>query len=288
MKKLLAIAVLAICPVFAYAQVDVGAAFGSALVTIVIRGAIAFALFKLITVNLTRKTTFTPVENGRWIGACLLGSCLLSFPSTNKSVADFYYGITIASVGWLLIGFLIGYAWRMYRPLILNETIAPKVGGTSSIPMTQKNPDTKSKSISSVLSDAHTNLEGSELNLQANNSLNEEAYWESAFAELNSDKRREGLWAMCFANANGDENIAKAAYLKTRAEQFKETKEPIDDSVSSTPEAEPITEPVTPLSDIDKYKITFDGEKYQFQNYRYTDLNDAIRYAQILEKRLES
>ena len=42
------------------------------------------------------------------------------------------------------------------------------------------------------------------------------------------------------------------------------------------------TTPVTPTSDDDamaEYGITFDGEKYQYQSYRYDKLSDEIAYA---------
>lgn len=45
--------------------------------------------------------------------------------------------------------------------------------------------------------------------------------WEIASNELNSVNRREGLWAKCFAQADGDENKAKANYLKERVEQIR-------------------------------------------------------------------
>ncbi|MBU3588520.1 hypothetical protein [Polynucleobacter sp. 80A-SIGWE] len=38
--------------------------------------------------------------------------------------------------------------------------------------------------------------------------------WEMALNEFNSANRNEGLWAKCFANNHGDENKAKADYLK--------------------------------------------------------------------------
>ena len=187
MKKLLLLIALTIPSAIAYAQVDVGAAFGGALVTIVIRGAIAFGLFKLITVNLTRKTTFTPVENGRWVGAWLAGISLISFPSTNKSAEDFYFGVALVSLVWLLVGFAIGYVWRKFKPLQLNGDIAHKAGLVS---------------MSGTIS---------------NNS--ESKYWEMASNELNSDQRNVGLWAQCFSQSDGDVNKAQAGYLSYR---FKE------------------------------------------------------------------
>ena len=50
---------------------------------------------------------------------------------------------------------------------------------------------------------------------------NEQDKWESASRELASN-RNEGLWAKCFVEADGDENKAKAAYLKYRFKNLSE------------------------------------------------------------------
>lgn len=52
--------------------------------------------------------------------------------------------------------------------------------------------------------------------------------WEKALNEFNSANRNEGLWAKCFAKNGGDENKAKADYLKEvveRASAFKQNVE---------------------------------------------------------------
>jgi hypothetical protein len=183
MKKILLLSALTICSNFAYAEVDLGAAFGGAIVTITIRGVIAFGLFKLITLHLTRKTTFTPLENGRWVGACLMFVSIISFRTVNKELIDFYFGIVLVSAFWLLIGFVIGYVWRKFKPLKLNGAITSK----SSV----ETP--RSKSISKD---------------------SESKYWELALQEFNSENRNAGLWAQCFSDCDGDENKAKARYLK--------------------------------------------------------------------------
>lgn len=50
---------------------------------------------------------------------------------------------------------------------------------------------------------------------------NDEDTWKAASKELATD-RNEGLWAKCFAEADGDENKAKAAYLKNRFKSLSE------------------------------------------------------------------
>ena len=98
-------------------NIDVGSAATGALLTILIRGAIAFCLFKLITLNLTRKTLYSPVNSGKWVGAWLMGISILSNPSLNKSDIDFYVGAVIMAVVWFVIGFGIGFMWRKFKPL---------------------------------------------------------------------------------------------------------------------------------------------------------------------------
>ncbi|MDC0219062.1 hypothetical protein OAL58_03645 [Verrucomicrobia bacterium] len=52
------------------------------------------------------------------------------------------------------------------------------------------------------------------------NPNHEEKLYAQAAAELEDGNRDEGLWAKCFAECDGDENKAKARYIKTRAERL--------------------------------------------------------------------
>lgn len=183
MKKILFTTSLSAFPIIAYAQIDVGSALGGALITIAIRGAIAFGLFKLITRKLTRKTTFTPMENGRWVGAWLLGASLISFQSSNKSTEDFYFGIILVSIVWFLVGFVIGFVWRKLRPL---NKIGDSIEGLGT----------------------------------ANRNIDEPQYWEQASEEFNSDGRNKALWTKLFAQYEGDAGKAEAAYLRQRFEEL--------------------------------------------------------------------
>lgn len=53
----------------------------------------------------------------------------------------------------------------------------------------------------------------------SNPNHDEELYAQAA-AELEDGNRDEGLWAKCFAECDGEENKAKARYIKTRAERL--------------------------------------------------------------------
>jgi Protein of unknown function (DUF2569) len=52
-----------------------------------------------------------------------------------------------------------------------------------------------------------------------------EDIWALALAEFESDKRRAGIWAQAYAEADGNEGVAKARYIKTRAAELTAEKE---------------------------------------------------------------
>jgi len=51
--------------------------------------------------------------------------------------------------------------------------------------------------------------------------MNDDKLWEVAIVEFDGESRKKGLWAKCFADADGDENKAKASYLKLRVTELK-------------------------------------------------------------------
>lgn len=52
-----------------------------------------------------------------------------------------------------------------------------------------------------------------------NVTFDEESVWATALSEFEGN-RRPGIWAKSFSEAHGDESVAKAIYLKTRATQI--------------------------------------------------------------------
>jgi len=76
------------------------------------------------------------------------------------------------------------------------------------------------------------------LNVSANEDL-----WEQASKEFNSTLRKEGMWAKCFAEADGDENKAKASYLKIRAQQLSD--ETLSDETLSVESAIKVDKPLS-------------------------------------------
>lgn len=51
-------------------------------------------------------------------------------------------------------------------------------------------------------------------------SVDDEAMWELALAEVEGSQRRNGLWAKCYAQSGGNESAAKASYLDTRVQEM--------------------------------------------------------------------
>jgi hypothetical protein len=50
----------------------------------------------------------------------------------------------------------------------------------------------------------------------------EEEFYELAYEEIESGNTKKGLWAKAFSKSDGDENKAKALYIKYRFDQIKE------------------------------------------------------------------
>lgn len=154
-------------------NISLGDAFSNALVAIGIRVLIAVFVFFIITYGILKIPKKTPISNGRFVGAIFVSLSLISFPSIGKSQQDFYFGITLVTCFWFIVGFAVGYIWRFIK-----------------------------------------NKKG-----KGSNDL----YWDNALKEFESANRVSSLWAKCFADSNGDENKAKALYIKLRVAQMEET-----------------------------------------------------------------
>ena len=163
MKKLKLFLLLTLYASLASAEVSLGLAAGDALISIAIRGVFAFFLFKLITLGLTSKTTFSPIDNGRYISACLGGLALISTRnSIGNSDATLLASLVINTGLWLIVGFVIGYVWRLIKPL------------------------------STPSSNANEPIDSSP---KATSIENEELIWGQVANEFSSPNRKEGLWA---------------------------------------------------------------------------------------------
>ncbi len=50
--------------------------------------------------------------------------------------------------------------------------------------------------------------------------MNDDTFYEQVADELEAGTQKKGLWTRCFAEADGDENRAKAIYIKLRVAQL--------------------------------------------------------------------
>jgi hypothetical protein len=146
---------------------------------LLIKGGVAFVIFKSLTLGLSRHSIISAHQQGRWLSGWFVGATILiqSLKQlTDGKYLDFF-GLLILTilVAWIM-GYVIGVLWFKFRNY-------------------KKNYD--------------------------HNSIHkiDERYWEFAENEFNSE-RKTGLWAESYAEAKGDENFAKAIYLKKRATQL--------------------------------------------------------------------
>ena len=130
---------------------------------------------------------------------------------------------------------------------------------------------------------------------------NDEQLYLEAAQELDSGKQDPALWVKAMTLSEGDEDKARYRYIALRVEQKPSTSEkiaPAEPSTSPSPKTagEPISEdgnlhagdagPLESESDlVSRHGITFDGEQYHYQQYRYDRLSDAINYAELCGKR---
>lgn len=185
-KLLLLITLMTLSPVVLAVDIDIDskAAAVDAFISVAKGSILAAVLFYILSFGLWGKARNTAVEYGRWIGAIcsaiVLGGVVSKPPHFYPSQADFYYVAVVNIIGWFVIGFVVGYAWRKFK---LIKSISSSI-----------------KSISSM---------GTTNNIA-------DKYWEEASTEFASS-RHEATWAKSFAMTDGDEAKAKAMYIKNRA-----------------------------------------------------------------------
>jgi hypothetical protein len=79
---------------------------------------VAAGTFRAATFDLWGSPRSTPLKNGRWVGACLASlSIATSGFRLHLGVSEYLYVTALSVVGFLIIGFCGGYAWRLLSPL---------------------------------------------------------------------------------------------------------------------------------------------------------------------------
>jgi len=90
--------------------------------------------------------------------------------------------------------------------------------------------------------------------------------WKIAYDEFESNSRNTSIWAKCFADANGDENVAKAKYLKIRVEQLGHQKVSNEDKYHNYLNSQSDSECKTNLNDEKSKTLSHQQSKNQIKN----------------------
>ncbi|RLJ19257.1 hypothetical protein DJ030_09510 [bacterium endosymbiont of Escarpia laminata] len=113
---------------------------------------------------------------------------------------------------------------------------------------------------------------------QASSQQIDESFYGVALREVDRRKVVQSLWAKSFAESNGDINNAKAMYIRLRASQLH--KHSINE-ISKEKQRVKKNDSPSEQDEMQNYGITFDGEHYHYQNYKYEKLSDALNYAKL-------
>jgi hypothetical protein len=165
----------------------------------------AIVYWLLMSALVIKKSSEVPLVGAHRFAAMLSAIAFIIVPhKPNQNSIDFYAVVILNIIMLYMAGFAISYFRRQYK---LKKEL--KAGSSSNKRIsTQAEPNT------------HASL------VKVSATANEDALWEQAAKEVDSSDRKLGLWAKCFAGTNGDENKAKAEYLKQRvAELTAETQE---------------------------------------------------------------
>ena len=128
----------------------------------------------------------------------------------------------------------------------------------------------------------------------------EELYLE-ATNEVEGENRDPALWSKAMALCDGDETKANYKYIRFRVKYLIEKRESLENDkqnidaktkyeskLSSDVNTKEIGTDNFEDSDqglMQKYGISFDGEVYQYEDYQYERLNDAITYAKLVKEK---
>ncbi|CAN1541429.1 hypothetical protein MCERE10_02568 [Burkholderiaceae bacterium] len=154
-----------------------------------IRASVAVIYWFVLTHFIGGDPKRSPKINGHRLASALSAMPFVTITHRyNQSDVDYYAAVAINILLFYLSGFVIGYFWRRYKI-------------KAAVPNTTLNSPSQTA-------------------VRLSSESNSEETWAVASQELNSTSRKEGLWAKCFAEASGDENRAKAEYLKQRVTQL--------------------------------------------------------------------
>src|SRR6267142_2527427 len=150
------------------------------------------------------------------VGSLVMGVLvpLATFGKSNVGDAQF--------VGGLLAAVLTATVWTAY----LSKSKRVRVTFAHCVLAKPSNPDDKSQVQEKEFKTRQHSVpvtNAAPISAQQDTTMSanlEEEFWAKALAEYESSVRRPGLWARVFSQAQGNEAVAKASYLKHRAEEL--------------------------------------------------------------------
>ena len=184
----------------------------STLLAVAISFAVGVILFRIFSPKESNATASRFAKS--WCSWTLLLCSVALFPnfiSKPFNLNDLAIWIA-SSVGYGGIAFFLGWIYGTFR---LRNT------GSGSLQAPQTSSQTvrigASKRLFLILSSLWTSARWNKASLENI----EEEFWNKAMEEYQSPVRRQGLYARCLAMAEGDEEKARAAYLKCCAQELK-------------------------------------------------------------------
>ncbi len=118
-----------------------------------------------------------------------------------------------------------------------------------------------------------------------------ELAWSSALAEVDGQNRRPGLWAKAFAESMGNENVAKAIYLRERAQQLASESASPGGQTAATHDASTSKAALRPIEESNyrgrslQPKVQTDWERARLQDAPQLEKDESTDLGSIIETR---
>ncbi len=167
-----------------------------------------------------------------------------------------------------------------------NRTSEPKIASPGSI-ATQVIANPKEE-LASAMNMANTTPSERKAPLQT--AVDEDHVYAEIAKELETGVVDKGLWTRLFADCDGDEKKTKVLYIKQRAERLiaaesLRLEQAARERAAEAERLEKLRPPPSETQIMEEHRITFDGERYAYREYKYDRLSDAISYANLQKTR---
>jgi formylglycine-generating enzyme required for sulfatase activity len=208
--------------------------FFSAAINVGLACIVAFGLFRLIAGN---GKVATAIDYGRkWLAWVVFACTATTLPKFFRKLdTDSFFAWLAVTITLGIVAFVVGSFYGKYFKQEKGKSLKTKekqtgvnsVLSSSMIRVSEKaipfNPTTQRQDKTDhTQTDIITQKTIPTIATQKlpKADLGDEAFYEKAFNELESEDRKVGLWGKVFAEAQGNESLAKANYLKIRSGQL--------------------------------------------------------------------